>query len=329
MTAMKDYINLNKFFLVHILFLSAMSLCAQENLLPPVRAHYSLVYDEAAKAILLTGGSTPLDGGNSFKFFNDVWSFDGSKWTSKGNAGDERSGMALAYDAKRKKLYSFGGYTSDGRSRSEFRVFENNEWKNLQEIPGIIAAESGFVYDSYRDRLIVFGGSPGMRKVNNETWEWDGSAWKKFEGISPEGRQAFTMVYDEARMKTVLYGGRGEAAGTMYDDTWDYDGKSWQKMAVTGPGPRASAGCAYDSDKKNLILFGGLTKNGFTNDTWSYDGKEWKKLSAEGPKARAMGYLAYDKERKKIILFGGRLGWPNDVNDTWEWDGIKWTEVKF
>ena len=89
MTAMKDYINLNRFVLVHIFFLSALSLCAQENLLPPVRAHHSLVYDEAAKTILLTGGSTPVDGGNSFKFFNDIWSFDGNKWTLKGNAGDE------------------------------------------------------------------------------------------------------------------------------------------------------------------------------------------------------------------------------------------------
>ena len=161
MIAMKDYINLNRFVLVHIFFLSALSLCAQENLLPPVRAHHSLVYDEAAKTILLTGGSTPVDGGNSFKFFNDIWSFDGNKWTLKGNAGDERSGMALAYDAKRKKLYSFGGYTSDGRSRSEFRVYENNNWKNLQEIPGVIAAESGFVYDSHRDRLIVLAEAPG------------------------------------------------------------------------------------------------------------------------------------------------------------------------
>lgn len=271
------------------------------------------------------GGSTPLDGGNSFKIYNDIWSFDGKAWTFKGNAGDERSSMALAYDTKKNKLYSFGGHT--GRTRSEFRVFEDNTWKNLPEIPGVAAAEAGFVYDSDRDRLIVFGGSSAPGKVNNETWEWDGSSWKKFEGTGPEGRQAFVMVYDEARKKTVLFG--GSIPGTMYGDTWEYDGKSWQRVSETGPAPRVSAGYAYDNDKKLLIIFGGLTKNGFTNDTWSYDGAMWKQLSAEGPKARAMGYLAYDKQRKKIVMFGGRLGWPNDINDTWEWDGSKWIEIKF
>jgi len=323
----------NKYSFIVILFLSAVFAHAQKNELPGLRAHHSLVYDDAAKAILLTGGSTPLDGGNSFKFYNDIWSFDGSKWTLKGNAGDERSGIALAYDTKRKKLYSFGGFTSDGKSRSEFRVFENSDpvaigWKNLAEIPGMIAAEAGFVFDSHRDRLIVFGGSPGMRKVNSETWEWDGNEWKKFEGANPGGRQSFVMIYDEARKKTILFGGLGETPGTINDDTWEYDGKSWQKISVTGPA-RASAGYAYDNEKKMLIIFGGMTKGGFTNDTWSYDGKEWKKLADQGPAKRAMGYLAYDKERKKIFMFGGRLGWPNDTNDTWEWDGTKWIEIKF
>ena len=327
---MKNYTKRNRIFLLPVLVVPTIMI-AQQNLVPPVRAHHSLTYNDATKTIWLMGGSTPLDGGNSFKFYNDIWSFDGKAWTFKANAGDERSGMALAYDTKRNKLYSFGGYTGDGRSRSEFRVFENDDpiaigWKNLSD-PGLVAAEPGFVYDSNRDKLIVFGGSSAPGKVNNETWEWDGSSWKKFEGTGPEGRQAFVMIYDEARKKTVLFG--GSIPGTMYGDTWEYDGKSWQKVSSTGPAPRVSAGYAYDRDNKMLIVFGGLTKNGFTNDTWSYDGKEWKQISSGGPKARAMGYLAYDKQRKKIVLFGGRLGWPNDTNDTWEWDGSKWIELKF
>ncbi|HEU4861658.1 MAG TPA: kelch repeat-containing protein, partial [Chitinophagaceae bacterium] len=76
-----------KYFLFAILLIPALFTDAQQSMSPPVRAHHSLVYDEESKTILLTGGSTPLDGGNSFKFFNDIWSFDGSKWTLKGNAG--------------------------------------------------------------------------------------------------------------------------------------------------------------------------------------------------------------------------------------------------
>jgi hypothetical protein len=325
---MKDYINNSRQYLIYFILLPALSLCAQENLSPPLRAHHSLIYDETTKTVLLTGGSTPLNGGSSFKVYNDVWSFNGNKWILKGNAGDERSSMALAYDTKRKIFYSFGGYTNDG-PRSEFRIFENNDWKDLPEIPGVIAGEPGLVYDSQRDRLITFGGSSGPGKINSDTWEWDGKEWKKFEGKSPDGRQSFAMVYDESRKKTILYGGVGATRETMYDETWEYDGKSWQKIPVTGPGPRVSSGYAYDSDKKILILFGGMTKNGFVNDTWSYNGKEWKKLSSEGPRSRAMGYMAYDKERKKVVMFGGRLGWPNDANDTWEWDGSQWKEINF
>jgi hypothetical protein len=330
MIAMKDYINRNRFFLMTIFLFQGMFIGAQQNMLPPVRAHHSLVYDEQAKVILLTGGSTPLDGGNSFRMFNDLWKFDGTKWSLIGTAGDARSGIGLAYDSKRKKLFSFGGYTGDIGSRSEFRVFENGDWKNLLSIPGLKAAEPGFVYDSFRDRLVVFGGSSGPGKANGETWEWEGSAWKKFEGASPDPRQAFAMIYDEKRKRTVLFGGTGNnGPQSIFGDTWEFDGKQWTKVLNEGPSARASAGYAYDSDKGTLIIFGGMSKDGFVNDTWSYDGAAWKKLSDGGPPKRAMGYLAYDKERKKLIMFGGRLGWPNDINDTWEWDGTRWTEIKF
>jgi N-acetylneuraminic acid mutarotase len=330
MTAMKNYINHSKLFLIHIFFLQGLLISAQQSPVPPKRAHHALIYDDSKKQVMLFGGSTPIDGGNSAIFLNDIWTYDG-KWTNGGEAGDKRSGVGLAFDSKRKKIFSLGGFT--GEARSELRVWENNDpmaigWKKISDLPGSTAAEAGFVYDSQRDRLITFGGSPGQRKVNSDTWEWDGNQWKKFEGTNPEGRQAFVMIFDEARKKTVLFGGLGATPGTILDDTWEFDGKGWQKMPVTGPA-RASAGYAYDSDKQMLIVFGGMTKNGFVNDTWSYDGKEWKQLSTEGPPKRAMGYLAYDKQRKKVLLFGGRLGWPNDANDTWEWDGTKWTEIKF
>lgn len=329
---MKDYTRFSKIAVLSVLLLPSFTM-AQQFVSPPKRAHHALVYDDSKKQVMLVGGSTPVDGGNSVIFLNDIWIYDG-KWTNLGEAGDKRSGIGLAFDSKRKKVFSFGGFTGQPNCCSELRVWENSDpvaigWKKIAEIPEFPAAEPGFVYDSKRDRLIAFGGSPGMRKVNTDTWEWDGNEWKKFAGTSPEGRQAFVMAYDEARKKTVVFGGLGSVPGTMLDDTWEFDGNAWQKIPVTGPAARASAGFAYDSDKKLLIVFGGMTKNGFTNDTWSYDGKEWKLLSTEGPQKRAMGYLVYDKQRKKILLFGGRLGWPNDANDTWEWDGTKWTEIKF
>lgn len=297
--------------------------------LPPKRAHHEVVYDAFNKRILLSGGSTPLNGGSSFEFFNDLWSFDGKEWKFIGVAGDRRSGIKMAYDSKRKKIYSFGGF-SGSSSLADLRVLENGEWKTVSNFPEMKAAEPGFVYDESRDRLIAFGGSAD-RNVQGNTWEWDGSAWKKFEGPGPGARQAFAMVYDSKNKKTILFGGmNGEGKG-FEDGIWEFDGKAWRNIPFNGPNPgaRGTPGYAYDSKRGLFIIFGGMSNGSFKNDTWSWNGKEWKQLADKGPAPRGMGYMAYDKHRDRIVLFGGRLGWPNDTNDTWEWDGINWMERKF
>jgi tetratricopeptide (TPR) repeat protein len=294
--------------------------------LPPKRAHHELVYDEASNRIIMTAGSTPLNGGSSFDVFNDIWNFDGKVWSLSGTAGDKRSGIKMAYDTKRNKLFSFGGW-SNGNSLAELRVLENGDWKVLSNLPEMKASEPGFVYDEARDRLIAFGGSAARGVVNSITWEWDGTSWKKFEGSGPEGRQAFAMIYDSRRKKTVLYGGMGTSLEKTFGDTWEFDGSRWTKVSETGPGQRRSPGYAYDSKRAMMIIFGG-SMDGLVKDTWGWDGKEWKKIADSGPPARAMGYMAYDKQRDRVVMFGGRLGWPNDANDTWEWDGNEWKEIK-
>jgi hypothetical protein len=316
--------------LITILFLSKLAVAQPEPLdtIPFKRAHHELVYDEAQKAVLMISGSTPLNGGQSFKFFNDIWRYNASGWSKVAEAGDERSGIRLAYDTKRNKLYSFGGFTKDSQSSAQLRVFEKNEWKIISDNPEMKAAEPGFVYDAKRNKLITFGGS-GKGLPNNSTWEWDGRAWKKIIGTQPDGRQAFAMIYDSKRNKTVLFGGMGDTHDKIFSDTWEFDGKEWKKILVTtSPEPRMSPGYAFDSKRGLLIIFGGSTATGFKGDTWGWNGQEWKKLADDGPAPRAMGYMAYDKHRDRIVLFGGRLGWPNDANDTWEWNGTQWTEIK-
>jgi hypothetical protein len=294
--------------------------------IPPLRAHHALVYDEANKCILLTAGSTPLNGGSSFVVYNDLWCFSGNGWKEMGEAGDERSGIRLVYDSKRGKIFSFGGY-SEGNSLADLRMLEGGTWKTISVLPEMKASEPGFVYDTDRDRFIVFGGSAARGIVNAETWEWDGVLWKKITGPGPGGRQAFSMIYDSKRKKTVLYGGMGTSPSELFNDTWEFDGTRWTKVADTGPGTRMSPGYAYDSKRNILIIFGGFKGDKRDSETWGWDGKEWKQLATTGPSPRAMGYMAYDKERDKIVLFGGRLGWPNDANDTWEWNGTAWKEI--
>lgn len=294
---------------------------------PDKRAHHELVYDEGTKTILLTGGSTPINDGESYRFFNDIWRYGANGWSSAGTAGDERSGIKMAYHTKNKAIYSFGGFLANNQSSGQFRVLEDGKWRVISDFEEMKGAEPGFVYDVARNRLVAFGGSAGRGQVNSTTWEWDGSTWKKFEGNQPDGRMGHVMVYDSKRNKTVLYGGTG-TKGKLTDGVWEFDGQKWENIPESaGPGARISPGAAYDSKRGVVVMFGGIG-DGVKGDTWSWDGKSWNKLSDAGPPARVMGYIAYDKSRDRVVLFGGRLGWPNDANDTWEWDGEKWSQVE-
>lgn len=274
----------------------------------------------------MTAGSTPLNGGASFQFNNDLWSFDGTQWKDMGTAGDRRSGITLAYNTTTSQIASFGGF-SGNNNLGDLRILNGNQWAQLSNTADMAAAEPGFVYDSDRNRYITFGGSRGQGVVSNTTWEWDGTSWKNLNITGPAGRQAFAMVYDANRKKTVLFGGLGATQNDIFADTWEFDGTKWTQVNSSGPA-RFAAGYAYDSKRGLLIVFGGMNASGTLGDTWSWNGSVWQKLSDSGPAARLMGYLAYDKNRDRTVLFGGRIVWPNDKNDTWEWDGTSWKEFK-
>lgn len=297
---------------------------------PVKRAHHSLIYDDARGSVILFGGSSPGEDGSCCSLFNDLWSFDGTRWTALPASGEPMSGHTLAYDTRAGKIVGFGGYT--GRSIAIMRTLESDGWK-VSSVPApVVSAEPGFVYDSKRNRFVSFGGSPGRGVAGGDTWEFDGAQWAKLPIASPQARHALAMVFDEKRGRVVVFGG-GTPGGSgnppqQLGDTWEFDGTAWTQRTVSGPSPRMSAGITYDSKRGLVILFGGMGAMGMLGDTWAYDGTQWTRLAETGPDPRAMGYLAYDKKRDRVVLFGGRKGWPNDLNDTWEWDGASWRQVR-
>ena len=300
---------------------------AEQVAAPPRRAHHSLIYDPVLRKVLLTGGSTPINEGQAFQFFNDVWAWDGTRWSRVGASGKELSGARLAYDSRRSRVVSFGGY-ADGLPLGDVRVLEGATWRDERPHPSVLAAEPGFAFDSRRGKFVAFGGS-GRGQMHGATWEYDGSAWSQVNDPGPAARQGHVFVYDEKRARVVLFGGSGSAAqgqpSPQFSDTWEFDGQRWTEVKASGPGRRVSAGATYDSKRGVVILFGGIAAGSFFGDTWSWNGSEWRKLADAGPDARAMGYLAYDSVRDRVVLFGGRKGYPNgDLNDTWEWDGVRW-----
>ena len=295
---------------------------------PPARAHHALAYDPVARRVVLTAGSTPRDSGRSFEFFNDLWAFDGRRWTELPASGDRLSGIGLVFDSRRARLVSWGGF--DGSPRGDLRVLEPDGWRAVATFPERRVAEPGAVYDTRRNRLVTFGGSAGRGHAYGDTWEHDGEGWHRIEAAGPPARQAHVMVFDARRGRIVVFGGMGAAAAggqpPILGDTWEYDGTRWTRHDVAGPSPRLIAGATYDSRRGMVVLFGGSGTDGFLGDTWGWNGTEWRKLSEVGPAPRGMGQLAYDAARDRVVLFGGRRGYPNgDLADTWEWDGARWT----
>ena len=315
---------------VAFLSLVATQLSAQATL-PPKRAHHSLVYDEAGKRVLLWGGSSPFENGDCCAFFNDLWSFDGTRWTSLGETGGKASGVQLAYDSRQNRVVGFGGYANRA-SLGDVQILVDNAWTPRGRHPEAVAAEPGFVFDSQRNRFVAFGGSAGRGQAHGATWEWDGTTWFTADVPGPPARQGHVMVFDSKRNRVVLFGGSGTAAqgpaAPQFGDTWEFDGQTWKQIQATGPSPRGAAGAAFDSKRGLVVIFGGANRDGMLGDTWAWNGTAWRKLADSGPDARAMGYLAYDRNRDRIVLFGGRKGWPNDLNDTWEWDGSNWRQVR-
>ena len=309
--------------------LSSLSTLQSRDTAPPARAHHALAYDPVRRQVLLTAGSTPRDGGRTFEFFNDLWAFDGRRWTELGPSGDRISGTSLAFDVRRGRLLSWGGY--DGSARGELRVLEPDGWRTLGTYADMRVSEPGTAYDARRNVLVAFGGSAGRGHAYADTWEHDGTRWRRVEVAGPSARQAHVMVFDTRRNRVVVFGGMGVTASDsgrppILGDTWEYDGERWTRLDVAGPSPRMSAGATYDARRGMVVVFGGSGADGLLGDTWGWDGKAWRRLADTGPDRRAMGQLAYDAARDRIVLFGGRRGYPNgDLADTWEWNGTAWS----
>jgi hypothetical protein len=284
---------------------------------------------------MLTSGSSPLDAdGRQYFLGDDTWTFDGHRWSLVSRSDRPMSGVRLAWDSRRGRMLSFGGYLGRSGSIGDLRVLEDGRWRVLDARPDLATAEAGFVYDDRRDRLVLFGGGGGAPgSARGEVWQHDGTSWSRWEGAAPPGRQAHAMVHDSRRGVTIVYGGSGSgqpgSPPPRLDDLWEFDGTRWREVEFAGgPGPRMAAGATFDAKRGVMLLFGGMDATGMRGDLWSWDGATWTQLATEGPAPRAMGALAYDAARDRVVLFGGRRGWPDDLNDTWEWDGRAWTEVR-
>jgi hypothetical protein len=201
--------------------------------MPPARAEASVAYDAARHRVVLFGGYRKAHG--ELVRLGDTWEWDGSAWKALDVSGPSaRSGAAIAYDPRRRRVVLFGGNDAN----AETWEWVGTGWRVL-DAPTPGRFNCAMAYDASRRRVIRFGGvSQGVREA--ETWELDGTRWQRVAGPGPEGRNHSAMAYDERRKVLVLFGGHdGER---VFGDTWERRLASWSRSAHVPAVPHVDNG---------------------------------------------------------------------------------------
>lgn len=293
---------------------------------PRARTDHGMVYNTLRQRPQVIGGYYS-DGGPDFIPTQDMWEWNGTKWTQVGGAPYRYRG-ATAFDSARNANVFFGGETVPGylATADTYEKASVGGWVN-QAVAGPSARKwPTMVFDSARNVSVLFGG--GMQTGNaliGDTWEWNGAAWTERVVPGPARRYGTMMSYDSARGVTVLFGGVVTTSGSNVwnAETWEYDGTTWTQKLVSGPPRRSVGAMAYDAARGKTVLFGGVDGTGssvFKSDTWEWDGSAWMQVMISGPVATAAPGMTYDPERRVMVLFGGEsTALPNYYSgETWE-----------
>lgn len=183
---------------------------------PPARHEHALAYCDAARAIVLYGGTG--SGGSH----GDTWllpSSDRSRWLQHtGAAPPTLRDRALAswHDevilvGRESLALPLTTWVWDGGATSD--------WVQLapSDSPGIVGG-CRLVADTVRDRAVLT--CHGDPRAVLQTWEWDGASWMRvWPASSPPASDYAGMAFDAGRRRTVRFGGTYLVPS---EETWEY-----------------------------------------------------------------------------------------------------------
>lgn len=204
---------------------------------PEGRAEASLVFDRQRQKAVLFGGYRIENG--TMKPLSDTWEWNGKSWKKMAEGvPTARSGAAIAYDSKRRKVVLFGGGIKSGGANETWE-WNGKSWREIKSAKTEPRYNSTMVFDESSGKIVRFGGWDGTKRVS-ETWEFDGKTWTRLNIESPEARNHAVMVYDKQRKKIILFGGHN--GDFVFGDTWEFDGRSWKKIISIEPQKRIENG---------------------------------------------------------------------------------------
>ncbi len=322
---------------------------------PPIRFGHGMAYDSARRVTVLFGGQTNFNG--TFPF-NDLWEWDGERWTlrmpgtrtngwtnvpalgwrvSHRERPVQRAHHGMAYDSRRGRVVIFGGQALDPGGNvptlNDLWEWDGTQWYFRATNGPIPRVYGAMAYDERRGRTVLFGGqSIGQGLPDTDlVWEWDGDRWHTNRpALNPANnliRNYGRMTYDSFRGVTV-FGPTSESYSAW--TFWDWDGAKWSNnpLAYSPNDPVVAAmyqtiwgGFAFDRNWRRSVWFGGV-QLATRNRTALFDGTRWTLLTnGSPPPARVLPAMAYDSDRRVMVMFGGSLttaGTVGATNDTWE-----------
>lgn len=265
---------------------------------PIAREHGTFLIDDAARTVMLIGGSGYQPQGTALAEF---WKLDlqAGTWSAITPTGDVPPALASSRAVRMPNTttaYMFGGYTGDGTMDTGelYRVDYGGgqlAFKKLTQVTPPSPRElHGFGFDPQTQTFVVFGGfsySGGV--AMNDTWTMqlsgDTATWTQLKGgTSPKARYGFFFGTDEVNGRFIVYSGAQNPttkdAINAAQDTWALDLRAqppaWtQVLDGTEPNhaPGRRNGCfVVDPRGPSLYVFGG-TSDGMTTQAglWALD----------------------------------------------------------
>ena len=275
------------------------------------------------RAVALTdnAGNTYVFGGNNgASYFNDLWRFDGTRWTQlivngAGGSPSVRSG-AVSWTDNAGNAYLFGGHNGISYFNDLWR-FNGTIWSPVTNTNGGLGTPSGrygaVAWTDNAGNAYVFGGNNGT--YLNDLWKFNGTSWSPVTnaGTPPSVRDGAVAWSDNAG-NAYVFGGNN---GTYLNDLWKFNGTSWYQVTNTNGGLGTPSGrygaVAWTDNAGNAYVFGG--NNGtYLNDLWRFNGTRWSPVTIAGtsPSIR-LGAVAWTDNAGNAYVFGGNNS--NYLND--------------
>jgi Galactose oxidase, central domain len=200
---------------------------------PPARSEPAMDDDSARGRVVLFGGYQPSPDGNVR--LGDTWEWDGGRWSLVARDGPAaRSGAAMAYDDRRRRMVLFGGRTPPALS-GETWEWDGARWARVADGDAEPRFNPVMAFDRHAGTLVRFGGWTGAVRTA-DTWLFRWPRWERVEAPGPSARNHSAMAYDDRRRRMVLFGGHD--GGDVFGDAWEWDGRGWTRVGDVRPRPR-------------------------------------------------------------------------------------------